>query len=357
MITALLIFAAAGLAAAESPYFESGDTRLSWSPQGDRLVYVAEGELVVVDAYSRQATPLGPGYDPTWSPVGDRILFTHLDEASSYKTFIVQADGSGRRRVGDGCAVGWSPSGDRYAYWRRVYFDEWKTGKNQVEQVPVIFIEDARDGYSRGLIPLGYLDFQVADWWSIGIVYYSVSGWAIRSSQYRYASIVNPDMWDPSKWALEERRHRGSGCQPGTLAWSAAASRLACFYVQPEGTDTSPPEGWVPERRLNVREIGGDFWEIGENLRGYQLSWSPDGQRLAFDLWLEEEDTRDIFVAEGERLDRIRRLTFEKGCCPHWSPAGDQIAYFSKGSLKFVQPDQPTGVRALSWGQIKNQHQ
>ena len=119
MITALLIFAAAGLAAAESPYFESGNTRLSWSPQGDRLVYVAEGELVVVDAYSRQATPLEPGYDPTWSPVGDRILFTHLDEASSYKTFIVQADGSGRRRVGDGCAVGWSPSGDRYAYWRR----------------------------------------------------------------------------------------------------------------------------------------------------------------------------------------------------------------------------------------------
>ena len=129
---------------------------------------------------------------------------------------------------------------------------------------------------------------------------------------------------------------------------------------------TSNPKARTHHRRrvgfpsadsINVREIGGDFGEIGENLRGYRLSWSPDGQRLAFDLWLEEEDTQDIFVAEGERLDRIRRLTFEKGCCPHWSPAGDQIAYFSKGSLKFVQPDQPTGVRALSWGEIKNQHQ
>ena len=311
---------------------------LSWSPQGGRLVYEVDEELLVADAYSHQTTaPLGPGHDPKWSPVGDWILFTHSEQV-----FLVQADGSTRRQVGDGRAVGWSPNGDRYAFWR----SEVKSG----ELIPVIFIEEI-DGENREEIALSYLDYNVFDWWSIGIAYHSVFGWGINSSQTRFTSVLDPDTGrHRTSWAME----------PRTASWSPITSRLAYFYSQP--TPDGSDEDFVPEYALYVQEgMTGERMEIGENLPGFFPPWSPDGQRLAFDGKV-EEDTREIFIAEGEGFWRLTRITFDSlwNLNPHWSPAGDQIAFFrSPGRhhpvwfLDFVKVEAPTGIRSLGWGEIK----
>lgn len=329
MFAALLVFAAASVSAQS----------LSWSPQGDRLVYEVDEELLVADAYSHQdMAALGPGHDPKWSPVGDRILFTHSEQV-----FLVQADGSGRRQVGDGRAVGWSPDGGRYAFWR----SEVRSG----ELIPVIFIEEI-EGANREEIALSYLDYNVFDWWSIGIACHSVFGWGIDSSRTRFTSVLDPDTGRRrTSWAME----------PRTASWSPNTSRLAYFYSQP--TPDGSDEDFVPEYALYVQEgMYGDRMEIGENLSGFfPPSWSPDGQRLAFDGKV-EEDTREIFIAEGKRLGRLRRITFDSlwNLNPHWSPAGDQIAFFrSPGRhhpvwfLEFVQVEDPTGIRPLGWGEIK----
>lgn len=325
----LLVFAAASVSAQS----------LSWSPQGDRLVYEVDEELLVADAYShRTVAALGPGHDPKWSPAGDWILFTR-----SQQVFLVQADGSNRRQVGDGRAVGWSPDGDRFAFWQ----SEVRSG----ELIPVIFIEEV-EGANRREIALGHLDYNVFDWWSIGIACHTVSGQGIETSPTRFTTVLDPDTG---------RRRTSLAMEPRTASWSPSTSRLAYFYAQtaPDGSD----EDFVPEYALYVQEgMTGERMEIGENLPGFfPPSWSPDGRRLAFDGKV-EEDTREIFVAEGEGLGRLRRITFDSlwNLNPHWSPAGDQIAFFrSPGRhhpvwfLDFVQVEAPTGIRAFGWGEIK----
>ena len=346
MITVLLVMAAAPVSA------------LSWSPQGDRLVYMNEGELFVVDAYSHQVTSIGPGSAPTWSPVGNRILFTLKSETRNtltWETFIMQEDGSGRRRIGDGYSVGWSPSGERYAYWQLQNLPV--KNSEYTELVPVIFIEDL-DGKNRKEIILSYLDYDVTDWWSLGIVYRSVAGWAIRSSQHEFTTILDPDS-DPYR---RHRRLDGAECSPGSMSWSAATSRLAYhFRTQTyafSNAELGMPDDWVPPQGLFVKELFGQPWEIGQGLGYTRSSWSPDGQRLAFSL------EGQIVVASGDSLQQIRRLTFDSllNSSPYWSPAGDQIAYFSRTDredlrrvLKFVQVDTPTGIKPSSWGEIKRE--
>ena len=183
MITVLLVIAPASVSA----------ENLSWSPQGDRLVYVDEEELFVVDAYSHRVTSIGPGYDPRWSPVEDRILFTlksRTGNTLTWEPFIVQADGSGRRRIGEGQAVGWSPSGDRYAYWQSQLLPV--RNSEYEEPAPVIFIENL-DGELHKKVVLDRLDYDVTDWSPLGIVYQSVDGWAIRHSEHKSTRILDPE--------------------------------------------------------------------------------------------------------------------------------------------------------------------
>ena len=62
--------------------------------------------------------------------------------------------------------------------------------------------------------------------------------------------------------------------------------------------------------------------------RDYDPSWSPDGERIAYDeslqVWLSQ-----IYVVEAERDGRTKRLTDNSPdkWHPAWSPDGDTIAY------------------------------
>lgn len=94
-----------------------------WSRDGRRLVYSSvDGDLFVVDLQTekRQRLLATPAYEDAagWSPNGKKILFTRMRAGESGDVFVMNADGSGARRLAHGVAGCWSPDGRKILYTR-----------------------------------------------------------------------------------------------------------------------------------------------------------------------------------------------------------------------------------------------
>ncbi len=97
-----------------------------WSSDGERLVLdtptaTSPGDLFVVDAHgsNRRLLLASPELDQPadWSPDGRQILFTRFSSASSRSSvYVVNADGTGLRRLASGIAGSFSRDGRRIVY-------------------------------------------------------------------------------------------------------------------------------------------------------------------------------------------------------------------------------------------------
>jgi len=95
----------------------------SWSPDGKRIVYRADGKqgrgLMILSIENGEITPLNTGgqYDnfPAWSPRGDLIAFTSY-RGGDYDIYTIKPDGTGLRRLtnssGNDAHCVWSPDGE-----------------------------------------------------------------------------------------------------------------------------------------------------------------------------------------------------------------------------------------------------
>ena len=96
-----------------------GGSGAAWSPQGYRIVYVEDGNLMTAASDGSdvvQVTGSGQDGSPTWSPDGTRIAFTR-----NLSLFVMDADGSGLQRVtdsGQDYEPDWSPTGDLIVFTR-----------------------------------------------------------------------------------------------------------------------------------------------------------------------------------------------------------------------------------------------
>lgn len=100
-----------------------------WSPDGDAIVYTAansgNSEVYVIDvgsgAVRNVSNDSAYDSDPVWSPDGRRIAFYSLRECGELSLYVIDADGTNRRRLLDNCALSlrehdrrppaWSPDG------------------------------------------------------------------------------------------------------------------------------------------------------------------------------------------------------------------------------------------------------
>jgi signal transduction histidine kinase len=144
-----------------------GDSSLSWSPQGDRVVFTTkrDGNFEIYVANADGSEPLNltrsSGYDtqPSWSPDGRRIAFTS-GRGGNVDIYVMDANGSNLRQLTTGRGYEewsvWSPDGRKIAYVSdqdgniEIYTinvdgsNEQQITKNPADDWPVVWSPDSR---------------------------------------------------------------------------------------------------------------------------------------------------------------------------------------------------------------------
>jgi Ca2+-binding RTX toxin-like protein len=100
------------------------DTQPSWSPDGSKLVFVQKpGDLFVMNADGSGRRLLVPrttsdAYAPEWSPDGARIAFVRgvVGGSTPSNVMVVDADGTGERKIAEGTNPTWAPDGLTIAF-------------------------------------------------------------------------------------------------------------------------------------------------------------------------------------------------------------------------------------------------
>ena len=127
-------------------------------------------------------------------------------------------------------------------------------------------------------------------------------------------------------------RHRGLDGNP---AWSPDGNQIAFFR------DTDPPATGplYPSRGPNIYVMdsdGSNVQRLTEFTIAGWLSWSPDGERIAFEANFDGIREISVMDSDGSNVQRLTHtpvrdasLSFNDNSAPEWSPDGQKIVFDS----------------------------
>jgi Tol biopolymer transport system component len=285
-----------------------------WSPDGTKVAFtLPDNELDVINSdgsgQHRVSSPGTLAYEFAWSPDGRRIAFAGDDERA---IFVVNADGSGRRRIAGGFSgsPAWSPDGSSVAFFRNDNnrFDLYVVRPDGGGEKLL-----ARDvgGETPSWAPVGTQLAFTKELRGLKEAIFVVNAVGTGSRQL----VETPASIENFAWAPDGR----------SIAFAASdyeSSEVPAFVVDADG--------------MHLRRIG----------TGTPV-WSPSGTLLAF------QRSGDIWVArpDGSGTRQITRGIPEDGnpFLPVWSPDGTKLAIGESGDIWVVNAD-GSGQRRLTQG-------
>ena len=131
------------------------DHQPSWSPDGDRIVFIRNSNIHVMDSdvmdgwVLMNLTGISGGSEPAWSPDGAKIAFTRF-KAAQEQVWLMDADGQNQTlltHVGPNSSPEWSPDGKRIAFvssrdgGSQIYVMD-ENGDNQDRLTQDLWLED-----------------------------------------------------------------------------------------------------------------------------------------------------------------------------------------------------------------------
>ena len=180
-----------------------------WSPDGRRIAFVERRGIRVANTDGTRSDRLTSGFDssPRWSPNGRKLLFTRTVSEGGNDVFVVNADGSGLRRLTHGfflnlgASASWSPDSRRLAI------------AGQGSGTDDVFVMNADGSDQQNLTHTPGISEDSARWSPTGTSIVFTSGHKWRNA--RAIHTIRPD----------GRRHRNlaQGTQP---SWGAAGQSI-----------------------------------------------------------------------------------------------------------------------------------
>lgn len=313
--TSIMVSALDGTGARRLTRDEKFNSHPAWSPDGQLIAYIADGELAVMSADGLRARVLAPSVEvvdaaPVWSPHGSRIAFVGIQDhpVHHYAVYTVRPDGTELTNLGATVSVpSWSPNDSRIAFLMPGDRSPWAL----VGEVSIYTLDILRND----LLEVWPLD--VASIWADNLSWSPDGSAILFASSHGEVVVVSLDIRAEEVFSVSSSLFDNRSRTAGSAGPSAAS--------------------------IPTREYPGD---VLIRTAGRWAAWAPDGSRIAILMGLNgsgENNTIQLeIVSTVSRIGLLKRTLIQSdgesliANYPGWYDVQSNVAACSEG---YVVPD------------------